>query len=282
MQAGLTLHLPQPYTSDLIYLQDAAQGRPAGLEEPGAFHLKTAEARSDPFTAAAELAWEPSANARSYRLIVAAESDFHAPLAEAQVMEPSVTLAKLPPGRKLFWKVQAISWGGRRWNAGEAGILTPPPLKTLPGVTFFSYMNWEKATAGAGNTVHRDTNYSGAEISIAGKRYPKGVWTHAFNDATPADLVINIVGKKFATFAADAGVESSSGGGSVQFQVLLDGKLRAESPILRPGGVHPFRLDVTGVQEVTLRVLNGGDGYTADHAAWGFARFLAAGAADPL
>lgn len=34
--------------------------------------------------------------------------------------------------------------------------------------------------------------------------------------------------------------------------------------------------------EVTLRVLNGGDGYTRDHAAWDLARFLQAGAADPL
>jgi hypothetical protein len=130
--------------------------------------------------------------------------------------------------------------------------------------------------------VHRDTNYSGAAISIAGKVYPKGVWTHAFNDATPADLVLSLAGRNFALFAADAGVESSSGGGSVQFQVLLDGRLAAESPIMRPGRVYPFRVEVRGAQEVTLRVLNGGDGYTSDHAAWGFARFLAAGSADPL
>jgi hypothetical protein len=33
---------------------------------------------------------------------------------------------------------------------------------------------------------------------------------------------------------------------------------------------------------LTLRVLNGGDGYACDHAAWGFARLVATGAADPL
>jgi alpha-galactosidase len=282
MQAGLRLQLPQPYTSDLIYVQETSQGRPAGLMEPGGFHLKTAEAHSDPFITTTELAWEPSAHARSYRVVIAAESNLRTPLVQAQVMDPSATLQSLPPGRRLYWKVEAISWGGRRGNAGAPGTFTTPALKELPGVTFVSDMSWVKATAGAGNTVHRDTNYSGKTIFIAGKRYPKGVWTHSFNDATPAELVIDIAGKNFAEFAADVGVEDSSGGGSVQFQVFVDGKLRAETPVLRPGKMQPLRIPVTGAQEVTLRVLNGGDGYSSDHAAWGFARFLAVGAKDPL
>ena len=33
---------------------------------------------------------------------------------------------------------------------------------------------------------------------------------------------------------------------------------------------------------MTLRVLNGGDGYGWDHAAWGFARFIEAGMNDTL
>jgi hypothetical protein len=31
-----------------------------------------------------------------------------------------------------------------------------------------------------------------------------------------------------------------------------------------------------------LRVGNGGDGYSCDHAAWGLARFIDSGAKDPL
>ena len=123
---------------------------------------------------------------------------------------------------------------------------------------------------------------NGKEIAIAGKTYPKGVWTHSFNDATSADVVIDVSGKGFGIFAADAGVEDAAGPGSVQFQVLADGAVKAESPVMRPGSVHRFNVDVTAAREITLRVLNGGDGYSCDHAAWGFARFIRAGSEDPL
>ncbi len=143
-------------------------------------------------------------------------------------------------------------------------------------------MQWVKATAGADNPVRRDKNYYGKPISIAGTAYPKGLWTHAFPDATPADVVIDLSGKRFAAFRADAGLDDASGAGSVQFQVLVDGRLKAESPLLRPRQVHRFHLDLAGAKQLILRVLNGGDGYSCDHAAWGFARLVESGAADPL
>lgn len=71
-------------------------------------------------------------------------------------------------------------------------------------------------------------------------------------------------------------------GGTVRFQVIADGKTAAESRVLRGGEALDLRADVTGAREVTLRVGNGGDGNGCDHAAWGLARFLAPGAADPF
>jgi hypothetical protein len=161
-------------------------------------------------------------------------------------------------------------------------MLATPSLKKLAGVTFVSDMPWAKATAGAGNTVHRDTNYYGKRPSIGSKPYPKAVWTHAFPDATPADVVVDISRRKFAAFAAEAGVDTSAEGGSVQFQVLVDGRLKAESVVLQQGAVHPFHVDVAGAKQVTLRVLNGGDGYSCDHAVWGCARFINVGVQDPI
>lgn len=282
MAEGLSLRLPRPYTSDLIYLQAASLGKPQGLARPGPFRLKDAEATSDPFTASAKLTWSPSAYARSYRVVLAESPGFHEAQVETTVIHPSAVLPNLPPGRELFWKVEAMAWGGKRWNAGGPGRFRTPELQPLPGVTFASDLAWVKATAGADNPVRRDMNYYGKPLSIARKRYPKGLWTHAFNDATPADVVFDLAGRNEATFAADAGVEDAAGGGSVQFQVWVDGTLRAESPVLRPGEVHRFRVDVTGAREITLRVLNGGDGYICDHAAWGLARFVEVGREDPL
>jgi hypothetical protein len=45
---------------------------------------------------------------------------------------------------------------------------------------------------------------------------------------------------------------------------------------------HELSVDLNQRKEVTLRVLNGGDGYAWDHAAWGFARFIEAGLKNPL
>jgi len=180
----------------------------------------------------------------------------------------------------LYYRVQAVSWGGSREADGGPGGFLTPLLSELKGVVFLSDMEWVKSNAGADNKVHRDTNYGGTDINVAGKSYPKGLWTHACNDATPADVVVSLTGKPFARFLADAGVEDMAGSGSVEFQVLADGALRGESPVMTRGKAHHFDVDVAGAKEITLRVLNGGDGFACDHAAWAGARLLEAGAKD--
>lgn len=197
MQKGLTLSLPEPYTSDLVFIQDASLGKP-----------------------------------------------------------------KLPPPRKA--------------RPAE------PDLAALKGVTFATEIPWVRATAGANNPIRKNRNYYGRAVAIAGKRLPKALWTHSFNDATPADIVFDVAGKGFVQFKAEVGLDDMSGGGSVLFQVLADGKLIAQSPVLRPRTAHSLQTDIAGAKEVILRVLNGGDDFTCDHAAWGLPRFIHAGAKDPL
>jgi len=46
--------------------------------------------------------------------------------------------------------------------------------------------------------------------------------------------------------------------------------------------VQQFSVGVAEGKKVTLRVLNGGDGFSCDHAAWGFARFVEKNMEDPL
>ncbi len=280
MGAGLALRLPGRYTCDLVYVRDAALGRPDGLEKPGAFTLLPAAATSDAFHASARLSWEPSAHARSYH-VSADTADLRAKgRYDKTVTGTTCTLQGLPPEVELHYNVEAVSLGGNRSADKGPGLCTIPKLLTLSGITFASDMKWLKSNAGAKNDVHRDTNHGGTEISVAGKVYPKGLWTHAYNEATPADVVVSIADKSFVRFIADAGVEDSAGSGSVQFQVLVDGAVRAESPVKTHGSAHHFDVDVSGAKEITLRVLNGGDGYQCDHAAWAGARFLEAGAKD--
>jgi hypothetical protein len=282
MKAGLVLKLPRRYSSDLVYVQEASLGKPDGLAEPGGFRLRTASASSDPYLAAAVVQWEPSEHAQKYRVTVSESPESRTVLAEKTSFGTSVALTGLPAEKTFHWKVEAVSWGGKRWNEGGSGVIKTPPLKSLAGITFVSDMPWARSTTGAGNEVRRDTNLAGAPIKIAGKSYRKGLWMHAFNDATPADVDVAIDGKRVAVFAADVGVEATAGGGSIQFLVLVDGKVVSQSPVMWPAGVHRFRVEVRGARTVTLRVLNGGDGFACDHAAWGFARFVDEGVQDAL
>ena len=123
---------------------------------------------------------------------------------------------------------------------------------------------------------------SGKPVQINGKRMEKALWTHAFNDATPADIVFDIDGRGFAVFKATVGLDDLGEKGSVQFQVLVDGQHKAESPLMLPRKSHELVVDLAGAKELTLRVLNGGDGYSYDHAVWGLARFLTSETEDPL
>ncbi|HZZ42960.1 MAG TPA: NPCBM/NEW2 domain-containing protein [Tepidisphaeraceae bacterium] len=282
MNRGLTITLPHPYSSDLIYVQDAALGKPNGLELPGEFHLLTANPTSTLFTASATLSWQPSPSARSYRIRISPSPDFHNPVLDTSVMNPTTTALKLPPNQQLYWKVDAISWAGSRQNSAGPAHFQTPELSPLPGITFLSDMPWVSSTAGAGNTVHRDTAYQDRPISISHHTYEKGIWTHAFPDSTPADLVVNLPNNSYARFAANCGVEDSAGNGTIQFQVLADDHLLAQSPVLHAGDMHPFNLDIHNAKQLTLRVLNGGDGNSCDHAAWGYARLIRAGAPDPI
>ena len=277
---GLAITLIQRFTSDIVFLQNATAGKPPDLVEPGEFKLTSARAIGDLFATSAELAWEPSEHARCYRVSVSESPEF-AGLAGLEIAaSPKATISPLAPGRTLYWKVEAVSPGGVKPSAGGPGRFTTPDRPR--GVAFVTDLEWAKATAGAGTTVRRDTNLTGQPLAIGGRTFRKGLWTHSFDDGTPADTVFDISGRSYATFKATVGLDDLGTRGSVQFQVLVDGARRAESPVMRPGKTYEISVDVSRAKEVTLRVLNGGDGHGWDHAVWGFARFLESGVEDPI
>jgi hypothetical protein len=115
---------------------------------------------------------------------------------------------------------------------------------------------------------------------VAGFPNVKGVMTHAFAGVTPADVVLDISGKNFSTLKASATLLDR---GAVQFQVLVDGKVKHRTQVMHYGAVEPISLDVTGAKEIVLRVLNdGGSANFCDSVAWAYARCIQAGAQDPL
>ena len=150
----------------------------------------------------------------------------------------------------------------------------------LPGTVFASDMPWVQSTCGYGpSSAVRNKDWGNFPLFLDGLPYAKGIWTHPFDDSRGADVVIDIGSEKFSLFKADVGLANN---GTVQFQVLVDGKLKNETPVLRLGDLQSICVDVAGGKQIVLRVLNGGDGNGGDASAWGFPRFVQAGAEDPL
>jgi hypothetical protein len=137
-----------------------------------------------------------------------------------------------------------------------------------------------RATCGITPVPDRNGWHDGnTRIFMFGIPCPKCILTHSFQDGRPADVVIDISGQSFAAFKCQVGVVTP---GTVEFQVLVDGRLKQKTPVLTSDDLREISVDVTGAREVTLRVLDGGDGYENDSALWGFPRFIEPGTEDPL
>ncbi|GAB3408624.1 NPCBM/NEW2 domain-containing protein [Flindersiella endophytica] len=169
------------------------------------------------------------------------------------------------------------------WSASGAGfqaqlgtsftVARPVPA----GEHFVSDLPWLESQNGWG-PVERDTSNGeqaagdGGPITIAGTAYAKGVGAHA------PSVVSVFAGGGCSSVSAYVGVDDEEAGeGSVAFEIWGDGVRLAASPVLTGGqAAVPLRADLTGVDVVELRVLDGGDGVNSDHGDWADARVVCA------
>jgi hypothetical protein len=152
------------------------------------------------------------------------------------------------------------------------GFPPPPPP---PGARWVSDLPFVSATNGWG-PVERDMSNGeqaagdGGPITIDGVNYPKGLGTHAVSE------VVLALGQACTTFHAIVGVDDIQGSsGSVVFSVVGDGDVLATTPVLRGSSpAYVLDIDVTGIDELRMRVGDGGDGIGRDHADWGEAMLI--------
>ncbi len=91
------------------------------------------------------------------------------------------------------------------------------------------------------------------------------------------DGVTAVVRLDPADGTAAVGVDDEVGGkGGVSFEVLADGRSVLTTEVLDgTGAARRIDVDVTGVERLTLRVTDGGDGVDSDHADRADARLMA-------
>ena len=152
-----------------------------------------------------------------------------------------------------------------------ARVLVPPPDPAgTPAVSDLPFLT---ETNGYG-PVERDRSNGEADrgdgrtLTLHGTTYAKGLGMHA-----PGEVTVWL-GGACTGFTAVAGIDDEvTEPGSADFQVLGDGAPLAATGVRRSADpAVPLTADVTGVQVLTLRATDGGDGRNFDHADWADAR----------
>ncbi|MCC6727786.1 MAG: NPCBM/NEW2 domain-containing protein [Chthonomonadales bacterium] len=112
---------------------------------------------------------------------------------------------------------------------------------------------------------------AGKPMSIAGRRFMRGLYCHAVSRVlvrlpAPAARFTALVG-------IDSNEQTSGGRGSVVFRVQAGGRELFRSALLREGmPAVPLSVDLGGANELELLVDDGGDGIACDQADWADAR----------
>ncbi|HSY10405.1 MAG TPA: NPCBM/NEW2 domain-containing protein, partial [Candidatus Dormibacteraeota bacterium] len=116
--------------------------------------------------------------------------------------------------------------------------------------------------------ANADHDIIGQPISINGEKFIHGVGTHA-----TSKFRVDIDGNA-KRFTAQVGVDDSAGNqGSVEFILSGDGKILWRSGVIKGGdAAKPVDVNLTGIKILVLRVTDGGDGESNDHADWADAK----------
>ena len=122
--------------------------------------------------------------------------------------------------------------------------------------------------------LHQDYNTLGLRrsvlntpLQIGARHYAQGLGTHA-----TSEILVRLA-RPATTFTADVGIDNNYDTkgihGSAVFAVLSGGRELYRSPVCRGGEAPvPVRVDLRGARELTLRVLDDGDGPAYDQSDW--------------
>ena len=153
-------------------------------------------------------------------------------------------------------------------------LLMPCTAHAEETTVLLSQLDLSQAVQGFGKP-QADRSVDGHPLTLHGQAFLHGFGTHS-----PGILAIDLHGGT-RRFTATVGIDDEvpDGKGSANFQVLGDGhKVLWQSGVRRKGQPpQPVDVDLTGVQQIILRVTTGGDGFEYDHADWADARFVVTG-----
>ena len=146
--------------------------------------------------------------------------------------------------------------------------------ETPTGGIWLETLDVGKMTSGwDGHDPQIGKSIEGAPITLKGVVYPHGIGTHA-----PSEFHIDLKGSALR-FVSMAGLddEKIGSGGTVAFEVIVDGKRVAQTEVMKAGDEpRLFNIDLKGAKKLVLKTTDGGDGEASDHSDWGGAFLILA------
>jgi hypothetical protein len=154
-------------------------------------------------------------------------------------------------------------------EGGKVGTGTNTVVVKEPTYSYLSDMTRTFTEAGS-SAIGVDKSSGGRQLKINGQRYSRGIGVGA-----GSELRYDLNGQYYR-LVADVGVDDEVGAnGSVVFQVWADGtKLFDSGTMTGLNSGKRLNLDVHGVHELKLVVLDAGNGNTMDHADWAGIRLI--------
>ncbi|WP_217558058.1 NPCBM/NEW2 domain-containing protein [Paenibacillus sp. GbtcB18] len=172
-----------------------------------------------------------------------------------------------PPTLAKYVRLEVPQGGGTNGFASASEIKIFETAQ--PVTTYLSDMDWFSATIGWG-TIRKDRSVDGNTLKLNDKAYTKGLGTHA-----NSEIVYKLDGK-YTSFSALVGVDSEVGSlSAVEFQVLVDNQVVFSSGKMnKTTEAKEVNVNLSGKNELKLKVTDGGDGVDNDHADWVNARLI--------
>jgi hypothetical protein len=171
----------------------------------------------------------------------------------------------------------AYTYRVRAYNASTTSGYSNTSSATTSGTavvtTYLSDLAYAVTPINGWGAVEKDKSNGelgatdGNAITLKGVTYAKGLGVHAYSEIT-----YNLNGA-YKNFLTDIGLDDEKTGGSVTFQVWLDGVLAFDSGLMTSASaIQSLNLSVVGKNQLKLIVTNGGDDNGDDHADWAGAR----------
>lgn len=112
-------------------------------------------------------------------------------------------------------------------------------------------------------TLEQNRSVVGNPIRLMGATYSSGLGTHANSSITIKLL------KNGSHFSGICGIDGEVGtAGSIECSIEAAGRVLFSSGILSNGLAMPFRIPIFNTESLILKISNGGDSISSDHADW--------------